>query len=117
MNLNDVKVPKMPGGGALPALLKLGVIGGLGVYGIANSLYNVDGGHRAIVFNRIKGIKDEVKIGLRVLTRPDAAKLPTIYRTLGENYNERVLLSFYLVVSDCQGEAKSAPAHWSSNCQ
>ncbi|OMO96055.1 hypothetical protein CCACVL1_05095 [Corchorus capsularis] len=38
-----------------------------------------DGGHRAIVFNRIKGIKDEVKIGLRVLTRPDAAKLPTIY--------------------------------------
>ncbi|OMO53997.1 Prohibitin [Corchorus capsularis] len=132
MNLNNVKVPKMPGGGALPALLKLGVIGGLGVYGIANSLYNVDGGHRAIVFNRIKGIKDEVypegthfmvpwferpviydvrarphlvestsgsrdlqmvKIGLRVLTRPDAAKLPTIYRTLGENYNERVLPS------------------------
>ncbi|OMP07435.1 Prohibitin [Corchorus olitorius] len=132
MNLNNVKVPKMPGGGALPALLKLGVIGGLGAYGIANSLYNVDGGHRAIVFNRIKGIKDEVypegthfmvpwferpviydvrarphlvestsgsrdlqmvKIGLRVLTRPDAAKLPTIYRTLGENYNERVLPS------------------------
>ncbi|OMO96887.1 Prohibitin [Corchorus olitorius] len=162
MNLNNVKVPKMPGGGALPALLKLGVIGGLGVYGIANSLYNVDGGHRAIVFNRIKGIKDEidgfawmqflldglfkvlvnwsgmyalipflilkdlriiyyvikqapliilldnvklseqlmdlvfymlvvlndykqVKIGLRVLTRPDAAELPTIYRTLAKS--------------------------------
>ncbi|OMO69340.1 Prohibitin [Corchorus capsularis] len=32
MNLNNVKVPKMPGGGALPALLKLGVIGGLGIY-------------------------------------------------------------------------------------
>ncbi|OMO72881.1 Prohibitin [Corchorus capsularis] len=60
MNLNNVKVPKMPGGGALHALLKLGVIAGLGVYGIANSLYTVDGGHRAIVFNRIKGIKDEV---------------------------------------------------------
>lgn len=35
----------------------------------------------------------QVKIGLRVLTRPVAAQLPTIYRTLGENYNERVLPS------------------------
>ncbi|MBA0666067.1 hypothetical protein Goklo_002523 [Gossypium klotzschianum] len=60
MNLNNLKVPKMPGGGALPALLKIGVIGGLGLYGVANSLYNVDGGHRAIVFNRILGIKDKV---------------------------------------------------------
>uniref|UniRef100_A0A7N1A8V9 Prohibitin n=1 Tax=Kalanchoe fedtschenkoi TaxID=63787 RepID=A0A7N1A8V9_KALFE len=34
-----------------------------------------------------------VRIGLRVLTRPEADQLPTIYRTLGENYNERVLPS------------------------
>ncbi|KAF9588662.1 hypothetical protein IFM89_014383 [Coptis chinensis] len=34
-----------------------------------------------------------VKIGLRVLTRPEPDQLPTIYRTLGENYNERVLPS------------------------
>ncbi|KAF3341804.1 Prohibitin-1 [Carex littledalei] len=34
-----------------------------------------------------------VKIGLRVLTRPLPEKLPTIYRTLGENFNERVLPS------------------------
>ncbi|KAJ0954523.1 putative prohibitin, Band 7 domain, Band 7/SPFH domain superfamily [Helianthus annuus] len=34
-----------------------------------------------------------VKIGLRVLTRPVADELPTVYRTLGENYNERVLPS------------------------
>ncbi|OMO77173.1 Prohibitin [Corchorus olitorius] len=27
----------------------------------------------------------KVKIGLRVLTRPDAAKLPTIYRTLAKS--------------------------------
>ncbi|PPS06786.1 hypothetical protein GOBAR_AA13849 [Gossypium barbadense] len=132
MNLNNLKVPKMPGGGALPALLKIGVIGGLGLYGVANSLYNVDGGHRAIVFNRILGIKDKVysegthlmipwferpiiydvrarphlvestsgsrdlqmvKIGLRVLTRPKSTQLTEIYRTLGENYNERVLPS------------------------
>ena len=35
----------------------------------------------------------QVKIGLRVLTRPVPDQLPTIYRTLGENYNERVLPS------------------------
>ncbi|KAK3043355.1 hypothetical protein RJ639_002657, partial [Escallonia herrerae] len=34
-----------------------------------------------------------VKIGLRVLNRPVPDQLPTIYRTLGENYNERVLPS------------------------
>jgi prohibitin 2 len=34
-----------------------------------------------------------VKIGLRVLTRPMPDQLQTIYRTLGENYNERVLPS------------------------
>ncbi|XP_065875789.1 prohibitin-1, mitochondrial [Euphorbia lathyris] len=132
MNFNNVKVPKMPGGGAASALIKLGVIGGLGMYGVANSLYNVEGGHRAIVFNRLVGVKDKVypegthlivpwferpviydvrarphlvestsgsrdlqmvKIGLRVLTRPIANQLPIIYRTLGENYNERVLPS------------------------
>lgn len=60
MNLNNVKVPKMPGGGAASALLKVGVIGALGLYGAANSLYNVEGGYRAIVFNRIVGIKDQV---------------------------------------------------------
>jgi prohibitin 2 len=35
----------------------------------------------------------QVKIGLRVLTRPVSDTLPTIYRTLGTNYNERVLPS------------------------
>lgn len=35
----------------------------------------------------------QVKIGLRVLTRPRPDQLPIIYRTLGENYNERVLPS------------------------
>ncbi|KAL3502700.1 hypothetical protein ACH5RR_037149 [Cinchona calisaya] len=132
MNFNNMKVPKIPSGGAASALIKFGLVAGLGVYGVANSLYNVDGGHRAIVFNRVIGIKDKVypegthlmipwferpiiydvraranlvestsgsrdlqmvKIGLRVLTRPEPDQLPTIYRTLGENYNERVLPS------------------------
>ncbi|KMT14664.1 hypothetical protein BVRB_4g074320 [Beta vulgaris subsp. vulgaris] len=132
MNFKNMKVPNVPGGGAASALIKVGVLGAIGLYGITNSLYNVEGGHRAIVFNRIYGVKDEVypegthfmipwferpviydvrarphlvestsgsrdlqmvKIGLRVLTRPVASTLPTIYRTLGENYNERVLPS------------------------
>ncbi|KAF3952113.1 hypothetical protein CMV_022302 [Castanea mollissima] len=113
-------------------LVRLGIIGGIGLFAAYHSLYNVEGGHRAIVFNRIHGVKDRVytegthlmipwferpivydvrarphlvestsgsrdlqmvKIGLRVLTRPEAQKLPTIYRTLGQNYNERVLPS------------------------
>ncbi|XVE99176.1 hypothetical protein REPUB_Repub03eG0174700 [Reevesia pubescens] len=132
MNPNKMKVPNIPGGGALPTLLKIGIVGGLGIYGVANSLYNVEGGHRAIVFNRIFGIKEKVytegthlmvpwferpiiydvrarphlvestsgshdlrmvRIGLRVLTRPNANRLTEIYRNLGENYNERVLPS------------------------
>jgi len=133
MNFNNVRVPNVPGGGgAAWALTKAVVLGGLGLYGALNTLYNVEGGHRAIVFNRIVGVKDKVypegthlmmpwfdrpviydvrarphlvestsgsrdlqmvKIGLRVLTRPMPDQLPTIYRTLGENYSERVLPS------------------------
>lgn len=35
----------------------------------------------------------QVRITLRVLTRPMADQLPTIYRTLGQDYAERVLPS------------------------
>nr|XP_010930570.1 prohibitin-1, mitochondrial [Elaeis guineensis] len=132
MNFKNARVPKLPGGGSVGTLVKVALLGGAGVYAALNSLYNVDGGHRAIVFNRIYGIKEKVypegthliipwferpiiydvrarphlvestsgsrdlqmvKIGLRVLTRPFPDRLPTIYRTLGENYNERVLPS------------------------
>ena len=54
------KVPNVPGSPALSALLKVSVIGGLGVYAISNSLYNVEGGHRAVMFNRLTGIKEKV---------------------------------------------------------
>lgn len=36
------------------------LIGGVTIYGAANSIFNVEGGHRAIVFNRLVGIKDTV---------------------------------------------------------
>ncbi|KAJ9675743.1 hypothetical protein PVL29_024595 [Vitis rotundifolia] len=87
------------------------LVGELGLYEAINSLYNVEGGHQAIVFNGIIVIYDVrarphlvestsgscdlqmVKIGLQVLTRPVPDQLPAIYQTLGENYNERVLPS------------------------
>ncbi|KAF2552894.1 hypothetical protein F2Q68_00036200 [Brassica cretica] len=39
---------------------QVGIIGGLGLYAATQNLYNVDGGHRAIMFNRLVGVKDKV---------------------------------------------------------
>ncbi len=39
-------------------LVRTVLIGGAAVYGITHSLFNVEGGHRAIVFNRFGGLKD-----------------------------------------------------------
>lgn len=128
-NLKNVKLPPMAGAGRLAQLI---IAGGATVYGLANSLFNVEGGHRAIVFNRVLGVKDTVytegthiiipwferpiiydvrarpnvvqstsgsrdlqmvNISLRVLTRPKSDSLPTIYRTLGMDWAERVLPS------------------------
>ncbi|KAM0928435.1 hypothetical protein ACQ4PT_002479 [Festuca glaucescens] len=125
--MNKLKAPAGAG-----ALVKLALAGSAVWFTASKMLYNVEGGHRAIVFNRFEGIKDKVypegthlivplierpiiydvrarpnlvestsgsrdlqmvRIGLRVLTRPMPEKLPTMYRTLGENYNERVLPS------------------------
>lgn len=122
----------LPSAAAATGLARVLIGGGLVVYGATNSLFNVEGGHRAIVFNRLMGIKEEVyaegthlmvpwferpiiydvrarpslinsqsgsrdlqmvNIGLRVLTRPNPERLPEIYRTLGQDYAERVLPS------------------------
>lgn len=94
--------------------------------------YAVEGGQRAVIFNRIVGVRDVVvsegthlmmpwfdkpiifdirtrprqvqsltgsrdlqmvQISLRVLTRPKIEKLPTIYSTIGEDWEEKVLPS------------------------
>lgn len=47
------------GKGAGTGLGLLAAAGGL-IYGIANSFYTVDGGHRSIIFSRIGGIQKEV---------------------------------------------------------
>jgi prohibitin 2 len=63
MNFKNPKIPNVPTRGAT-TLLKVALFGGAAAYAALNSLYNVDGGHRAIVFNRIQGIKDKVSLSI-----------------------------------------------------
>ncbi|XP_052118471.1 prohibitin-3, mitochondrial [Arachis duranensis] len=99
---------------------------------VNTSLYTVDGGQRAVLFDRFRGILDEtvgegthflipwvqkpyifdirtrphtfssisgtkdlqmVNLTLRVLSRPDTDRLPTIVQNLGLEYDEKVLPS------------------------
>ena len=58
-NLKNIKMP--PGGGrAAGGLGGVLAAAGLGIYTLSNCLFNVEGGHRAIVFNRVVGIKENV---------------------------------------------------------
>ncbi|KAJ5084096.1 Prohibitin-2 [Penicillium alfredii] len=116
------------GAGMTSALILLGV----GTWAVSNSLFNVDGGHRAIKYSRLSGVRKEiynegthiripwletpivydvrakprnipsltgtkdlqmVNITCRVLSRPRVDALPQIYRTLGQDFDERVLPS------------------------
>ncbi|KAI7901508.1 prohibitin-2 [Cokeromyces recurvatus] len=115
-------------GGAIAALATLGAVG----YGVNASLFNVDGGHRAIKYTRLFGVQDKVysegthivipwfetpviydvrakprnvasltgtkdlqmvNITCRVLSKPRTDQLATVYRTLGQDYDERILPS------------------------
>ncbi|PZC85015.1 prohibitin-2 [Helicoverpa armigera] len=131
--LNDMAGKFAKGGPpGLNAGLKVVAVVGAAAYGISQSLFTVEGGHRAIMFNRIGGIQQHVmsegmhfripwfqypiiydirsrprkissptgskdlqmvNISLRVLSRPDASSLPTMYRQLGTDYDEKVLPS------------------------
>lgn len=112
--------------------VKLLAAGAAAVYGVQQSMYTVEGGHRAIIFDRIGGIQDYimaeglhfripwfqypviydirskprtmssptgskdlqmVNISLRVLSRPDATKIPEMHRELGLDFDEKVLPS------------------------
>ena len=57
----NIKFPTGGGGGAAGRLASTVLIGGAAIYGATQSLFNVEGGHRAIVFNRLTGIKERVR--------------------------------------------------------
>nr|XP_044986091.1 prohibitin-2-like [Jaculus jaculus] len=132
-NLKDLagRLPARPRGmgTALKLLLGAGVV----AYSVRESVFMVEGGHRAIFFNRIGGVQQDtilaeglhfripwfqypiiydirarprkissltgskdlqmVNISLRVLSRPNAQELPSMYQRLGLDYEERVLPS------------------------
>ncbi len=44
------------------SIAKVLVLGGATVWAGTNSLFNVEGGHRAIVFNRLIGVKENVRL-------------------------------------------------------
>lgn len=118
-------------GGMFAGLGGLILLGGSAML-LNSALFNVDGGHRAIVYSRVAGVSSRiytegthfvwpwletpivydvrakprnvasltgtkdlqmVNITCRVLSRPDVTQLPIIYRTLGQDYDERVLPS------------------------
>ena len=58
--MQNMRNVKMPSGNAMGGLGRALLLGGATIYGAANSLFNVEGGHRAIVFNRLSGIKETV---------------------------------------------------------
>lgn len=132
-NLKDFagRLPAGPRGlgTGLKLLLGAGAVG----YAIRESVFTVEGGQRAIFFNRIGGVQPDtilseglhlripwfqypiiydirakprkissptgskdlqmVNITLRVLSRPLASELPSMYQRLGLDYDERVLPS------------------------
>ncbi|KAI8127162.1 Prohibitin-2 [Lucilia cuprina] len=131
--LNDL-AGKFGKGGPPGLTTGLKVLAGLGAlaYGVNQSLYTVDGGHRAIIFSRLGGIQNDIyseglhfripwfqypiiydirsrprkissptgskdlqmiNISLRVLSRPDSMRLPSVHRNLGLDYDEKVLPS------------------------
>ncbi|KAF3082261.1 Prohibitin-1, subunit of the prohibitin complex (Phb1p-Phb2p) [Orbilia oligospora] len=117
---------------ALNAVYRLAVPAAVGVGLLQASLYDVKGGSRAVIFDRLSGVKETVvnegthllipwlqkaiiydvrtkprnistttgskdlqmvSLTLRVLHRPEVARLPKIYQSLGLDYDERVLPS------------------------
>jgi|TARA_B110000977_G_scaffold57015_1_gene77446 hypothetical protein len=59
--MQNVKNVKLPSAGVIAGVVQTVVFGGGATYGLYNSLFNVEGGHRAIVYNRVLGIKDKVR--------------------------------------------------------
>lgn len=116
----------------LSNVAKYSVVAGIGITALQSSLYTVDGGERAVMYDRINGVLPEpvgegthfkvpwlqmpnimdirtrprtissvtgtkdlqmVNISMRVLSKPTVSKLPDIFKSLGTDWDERVLPS------------------------
>ncbi|OBS76308.1 hypothetical protein A6R68_17237 [Neotoma lepida] len=150
-NLKDLagRLPAGPRG--MGTALKLLLGAGAVAYGVRESVFTVEGGHRAIFFNRIGGVQQDtilaeglhfripwfqypiiydirarprkissptgskdlqmVNISLRVLSRPNAQELPSMYQRLGLDYEERVLPSIVNEFSDPLKPPRPSPVH------
>lgn len=119
-------------GGPLGRLAKYSVAAGAAGWMLQSSLYNVEPGHRALIYDHVRGILDKVQpegthfripylqypividvrtrprilntitgtkdlqqvsLSLRILSRPVEEQLKQVYRTLGQDYDERILPS------------------------
>jgi len=99
MNLNNAKVPKVPAGAA--TLIKAGVLGVAGLYIAANAFYNVEGGHRAIVFNRLHGIKDKVLLLGCGMVFPECCHCVITWPLLGQLLSVRSHHLFLVIFLIC----------------
>lgn len=94
-NLRNAKVPR---GAPVGRLLQVLVVGGAGVYGIANSLFNVEGGHRAIVFNRISGIKEQVRSRLIICRQLGISQIIAVVQSTCLPVGARLLISMAMLI-------------------
>ena len=66
-NMRNVKLPDPK---IISGIVQTAVFGGAGAYGLYHSFFNVEGGHRAIVYNRFVGIREKVRHGCVMDTSP-----------------------------------------------
>ena len=59
--MQNLRNTKLPSAGLVAGVVQAVVYGGGAAYGLYHSLFNVEGGHRAIVYNRITGVKEKVR--------------------------------------------------------
>ena len=76
MTMQNLRNTKLPSAGVIAGAVQAIVYGGGATYGLYNSLFNVEGGHRAIVYNRVVGVKDKVRARARATPRAIRAPFP-----------------------------------------
>ena len=77
--MQNLKNVKLPSAGLISGVVQTVVYGGAATYGLYNSLFNVEGGHRAIVYNRVVGVKEKVRVRLTMrATAPSAPSMITL---------------------------------------